>query len=152
MWLGPVGGSESVVVVEPVSCSCGPENWRVTCLGFQWNETRCSTPKPNDPVSDTTWVQSFLPELSWDKWKLTNVGGRQLIYVLITGEDTVQSSSPPPSLLHLPLSFAVSHTGLIIEFNLPPNVVTMIDCADMMEYFPSSLWINLCMDPHTHTH
>lgn len=76
------------------------------------------------------------------------------IYVLITGEDAVQSSSPPPSLLHLPLSFAVCHIGLISIFNLlpPPHVATMTDCADMMEYFLSSLWINLCMDPHTHTH
>lgn len=34
----------------------------------------------------------------------------------------------------------------------PCCLVKMTECEDMMEYFPSSLWISLCTDPGAHTH
>lgn len=33
----------------------------------------------------------------------------------------------------------------------PCCLVKTTECEDMMEYFLSSLWISLCMDPHAHT-
>lgn len=52
------------------------------------------------------------------------------------------------------ISFNLAQLRLsAVSFTQPPpcSLLKMTECEDMMEYFLSSLWISLCVDPHTHT-
>ena len=53
-----------------------------------------------------------------------------------------------PPLRLSPTSFP---QPLSLSLSPPCCLVKMTECEDMMEYFLSSLWISLCVDPHAHT-